>query len=238
VEDPAGMSFVAYGLVHWAMLVVTAVGAVLLVRFGRRHRGTAAERRFTRAFGVVQLSVTVGFLLLWLLPPYFALGQSLPLHLSDLLRFVSAYALLRRRPWALALTYYWGLTLNPQALLTPDVLLDVAPVLEFASYWVQHILVMWAVIYLTWGLGLHPTWRSYRIALVGTAAWAVVVFGINRALGTNYGYLNRKPPGTSLLDLLGNWPWYLVVALLLAAAIWALITWPWVRSRPTSRAAR
>jgi uncharacterized membrane protein YwaF len=39
----------------------------------------------------------------------------------------------------------WGLTLNPQALLTPDLSFDVAPALEFASYWVQHMLVMWAV---------------------------------------------------------------------------------------------
>jgi hypothetical integral membrane protein (TIGR02206 family) len=225
-------------LAHWAVLVVTVVGAVLLVRFGRRHGGTTAERRFTRTFGVVQLSVTLGFLILWLLPPFFALGQSLPLHLSDLLRFISGYALLRRRPWALALTYYWGLTLNPQALLTPDVQLDIAPVLEFASYWVQHILVMWAVVYLTWGLGLHPTWRSYRTALVGTTAWAAAVFGINRALGTNYGYLNRKPTGTSLLDLMGEWPLYLLLALVLAAVVWALITWPWVRRVPTSRDGR
>jgi hypothetical integral membrane protein (TIGR02206 family) len=227
------VSFVAYGLTHWAMLVVTVIGAVVLIRFGRRRGGTAAELRFTRAFGVVQLAVTLGFLILWLLPPFFTLGQSLPLHFSDLLRFVSGYALLRRRPWALALTYYWGLTFNPQALLTPDLRLDVAPILEFASYWVQHILVMWAVVYLTWGLRLHPTWRSYRIGLVVTTAWAVMVFGINRALGTNYGYLNRKPAGPSLLDLMGNWPWYLLVVLVLVAAVWALITWPWVR-RPVA----
>jgi hypothetical integral membrane protein (TIGR02206 family) len=54
-----------------------------------------------------------------------------------------------------------------------------------------------------------------------------MVFAINRALGTNYGYLNGKPGGASLLDLLGAWPWYLVVVLALLAAFWALITWPW-----------
>jgi hypothetical integral membrane protein (TIGR02206 family) len=52
---------------------------------------------------------------------------------------------------------------------------------------------------------------------------------INRALGTNYGYLNGKPGGASLLDVLGDWPWYLLVALAVAAAVWALITWPWAR---------
>ena len=144
---------------------------------------------------------------------------------------MTAYALWSRRPWAFALTYYWGLTFNPQAMLTPDLQLDMAPVLEFASYWLQHVLVMWAAVYLTWGLGVHPTWRSYRLTLAVTIGWAAMVFAINRALGTNYGYLNGKPGGATLLDLMGAWPWYLVVVLALLAAFWALITWPW-----TSRA--
>jgi hypothetical integral membrane protein (TIGR02206 family) len=76
---------------------------------------------------------------------------------------------------------------------------------------------------------LHPNWRSYRLTLLVTVGWAAVVFVINRALGTNYGYLNGKPGGASLLDLLGAWPWYLLVALAIAAIVWALITWPWTR---------
>jgi hypothetical integral membrane protein (TIGR02206 family) len=225
----ADPTFTPYGVTHWAMLALTVIGAVLLVRFGRRHRGRAVAEKFTRVFAVVQFAVTVGFMALWLAPPLFMLQQSLPLHLSDVLRLVTGYALWSRRPWALALTYYWGLTLNPQALLTPDLDLDIAPVLEFISYWLQHVLVMWAVIYLTWGLGLHPNWRSYRLALAITVGWAAVVIPINLALGTNYGYLNRKPAGPSLLDVMGGWPWYLLAVLILLAGAWALITWPWMR---------
>jgi hypothetical integral membrane protein (TIGR02206 family) len=225
----ADPTFTPYGVTHWAMLALTVIGAVLLVRFGRRHRGTAVAEKFTCVFAVVQFAVTVGFMALWLAPPLFMLQQSLPLHLSDVLRLVTGYALWSRRPWALALTYYWGLTLNPQALLTPDLDLDIAPVLEFISYWLQHVLVMWAVIYLTWGLGLHPNWRSYRLALAITVGWAAVVIPINLALGTNYGYLNRKPAGPSLLDVMGGWPWYLLAVLVLLAGAWALITWPWMR---------
>ncbi len=223
------MTFTPYGLLHVALLALTVVGAVLLVRFGRHHRDTPRADRFTRGFAVVQLVVTLGFMIIWLLPPFFDLGQSLPLHLSDLLRLVTAYALWTRRPLASALTYYWGLTLNPQAMLTPDLHPDIAPVLEIVSYWSQHMLVMWAVIYLTWALGLHPNWRSYRLAVAATLGWAGVVLALNRALGTNYGYLNRKPGGASLFDLMGDWPWYLLVTLVLLAGVWALITWPWTR---------
>ncbi|HET9301427.1 MAG TPA: TIGR02206 family membrane protein [Propionibacteriaceae bacterium] len=223
----AAVTFAPYGLTHWVVLAITVVGAVLLARLGRRYRGTPAVETFTRIFAVVQMTVTLGFMIVWLTPPFFDVKQSLPLHLSDVLRLVAAYALWSRRPWAFALTYYWGLTFNPQAMLTPDLRPDVAPALEIASYWLQHVLVMWAAVYLTWGLGLHPNWRSYRLALAVTVGWATIVSVINRALGTNYGYLNRKPSSASLLDLMGQWPWYLLVSLALLVAFWALITWPW-----------
>jgi hypothetical integral membrane protein (TIGR02206 family) len=223
----AAVTFRPYGLTHWILLAVAVAGGVLLVWLGRRHRNTPAGETFTRIFAIVQLIVTLGFMIIWMVPTFFDLHQSLPLQLSDLLRLVTAYALWSRRPWAFGLTYYWGLTLNPQAILTPDLQLDVAPALQFASYWLQHVLVMWAAVYLTWGLGLRPAWRNYRQALAVTVGWAAIVFGINRLLGTNYGYLNGKPGGASLLDLMGGWPWYLLVALAVLAAVWALITWPW-----------
>ncbi len=225
----AARAFEPYGVAHWTVLALTVLGSVLLVRHGRRIRGTPREQTFTRGFAVVQLAVTLGFMIFWLIPPYFDLNQSLPLHLSDVLRFVVAYALWSRRPWALAVTYYWGLTLNPQALLTPDLHPDIAPILEFASYWSQHMLVMWAAIYLTWGLAIRPNWRSYRLALAFTGGWAVSVLAINLVLGTNYGYLNRKPGGATLLDLFGPWPVYPLVTFALLFAVWALITWPWTR---------
>ena len=88
---------------------------------------------------------------------------------------------------------------------------------------------MWVPIYLTWGLGLRPSWRGYRAALAVTLGWAATTMLINIALGTNYGFLNRKPGGGSLLDVMGPWPWYLITELLAVAAVWAVITWPWTR---------
>lgn len=49
---------------------------------------------------------------------------------------------------------------------------------------------------------------------------------LNAALGTNYGYLNRTPSAASALDLLGPWPAYVVVEVVVVAAVWALMVWP------------
>jgi hypothetical integral membrane protein (TIGR02206 family) len=112
-------------------------------------------------------------------------------------------------------------------VITPALSADF-PDLQFVLYWGMHLLVVLAAIYLVWGLGLAPDWRGYRIAIATTAVWAVSVFVFNLVAGANYGYLNAKPGSASILDLLGPWPWYLVAEIAIIAAVWALMTWPWV----------
>ncbi|MGH3912601.1 MAG: TIGR02206 family membrane protein, partial [Pseudonocardiaceae bacterium] len=134
---------------------------------------------------------------------------------------------------AAALTYFWGLTLTAQGFVSPALEGPDFPALEFIMFFGMHCLVVWAAVYLTWGVGLRPDWRGYRIAVLATITWGVVMFVFNDAAGTNYGFLNAKPPTGSLLDVLGPWPWYLLSELILGAAVWALITLPWVRKALT-----
>lgn len=220
-------AFAAFGPTHVLLLVGTVVGMVVFALLGRHWRETRWSEVIGRGLAVVLLIPAVAFTVFWLLPGNFALNQSLPLHFSDVLRFLTPYALWTRRRWAVAVVYYWGLTFNPQALITPDLHFDAYPVLEFISYWSQHIILMWAVAFLTWGLRRTPTWRDYRRTLLITLGWAAVAFGVNAVLGTNYGYVSRKPGGASLLDLMGDWPIYLLVILAGVVVVWAAITWPW-----------
>ena len=77
---------------------------------------------------------------------------------------------------------------------------------------------------------MRPTWRSYRFTVAATAVWAVTVMVFNSIVGTNYGYLNRKPAVGTLLDLFGPWPGYVLVEIAVVAGVWALMTWPWTRT--------
>ncbi|EID56509.1 conserved hypothetical integral membrane protein TIGR02206 [Saccharomonospora xinjiangensis XJ-54] len=219
--------FTAYGLSHWAVLAVFAVGAALLVLTGRAHRHSPSERLISRTFGVVLLAIHLSALGYTMSSRDWGLLDTIPLHLSDLAGFVAAFALLTHTRWAYALTYYWCLTLSPQALFSPVLAGPDFPHHEFLAFWALHLLVVWAAIYLTWGVGLHPTWRDYRTAVAITACWAVFAIAFNSATGTNYGYLNRKPTTGSILDALGPWPWYVVAEVAIILAVWAALTWPW-----------
>ncbi len=223
---PAAERFTPYGFSHQIMFALLLVGAWWLVRLGRAHAGTDAERRFGRMFAVAILAFTLPLQILSMTPERWHIGRSLPLQLCDLAWMAATYALWSQRRWAATLTYYWGLTLTTQAVLTPD-LASPFPDPGYIMFWGTHLLVVWAAIYLTWGLGVSPDWRSYRTAVLTTAAWAGTMFVFNVIADTNYGYLNGKPRAASALDLFGDWPWYLLVEAIIVLTVWALITLPW-----------
>ena len=166
-----------------------------------------------------------------LLPEGFDFAKSLPLQLCDFAWIAAVVALWTRHWAATALVYFWGLTLTVQGIVTPS-LTDQFPHPQYFMFWGMHFFTVWAAVYLTFGLGARPTWRSYRFAVAATAAWAVGVMAFNAVTGTNYGYLNRKPAVGTLLDLFGPWPGYVVVEIAVVAVVWALMTWPWTRSAP------
>lgn len=224
-------TFRPYGPVHWTVLIVVVAGALLLALLGRRTRGSVV---FARAFAAVIVAYALAMQIYRILPDHWDIATSLPLHFSDLTWMTAAYALWTRRQWAFALTYYWGLTLNPQAMLTPALDAPDFPHIEFIDFWVLHTLAVWATVHLTWGLGMRPNWRSFATAVTVTVAWGLVLLGFNSLAGTNYGFVNAKPENPSLLDLMGDWPWYLGAELVIGMAAWALITWPWTRLSETS----
>lgn len=216
-----------YGPEHLAILVFTVLIAGVLALLGRRIRGTAAEDRLLRALGWIMLIATVAWVIWGMLPGHWNIYQSLPFHYSDALRVITAIALITRAGWAIAMCYYWGLTLNLQSIITPDLNYFDYPVLEFAMYWFLHIVAFVAPILFTWGLGYRPTWRGYGVAYLATVIWAGIALIANAITGANYGYLSREPEGASILDLLGPWPVYIFWEAVLIAVVWALMTWPW-----------
>lgn len=58
--------------------------------------------------------------------------------------------------------------------------------------------------------GFRPTWRSLGRVFLKTNVYMAIVFVINRWIGSNYLYITQKPPTASLLDMLPDWPYYII----------------------------
>jgi hypothetical integral membrane protein (TIGR02206 family) len=218
---------------HLVVLAVFVAGLVGVVLLGRGRRSTEPAEvpgAFDRGFAGVLVVVALSAQAFQLTPGDFDLGSSLPLALCDLAWVAAAWALLTRRRLPAAVTYYWGLTLTIQGILTPSLGQDF-PHPRFFAFWALHLLVVWAAAYLSLGLGIGPGWREYGWTVALSLVWAGIAYGFDVAFDVNYGYLVEKPGSGSLLDPLGPWPVYVVVALAILLVVWALMTWPWVASR-------
>jgi hypothetical integral membrane protein (TIGR02206 family) len=230
--------FAVFGPSHCWVIGLFVVGCVALVWHGRRVRGTPGERSSCLAFAVVLALVESSLQLVSMLPSLFKLDESLPFHLCDLAWMAAVYALWTRAAWAYGLIYYWGLSLTVQGLITPH-LEDDFPHWQFLLFFSGHTLTVLAAVFLTWGIGLRPSWRLWRLTIAVTIVWALMMLVFNSLAGTNYLYVLAKPPTASAFDLMGPWPVYLVVALGVGTSVWALMTLPWysrfvTREQPTT----
>lgn len=214
----------AYDLSHLAAITVLALG-ICAILAGARW----ARRKVDRASAMAIVAIALPMQLVQLTPNEWDFQTSLPLQLCDWAWVAAATALWTRSRLAATLTYLWGLTLTTQAIVTPT-LTTPFPDLRWWLFWAMHILIVWSAVYVVWAMKLLPTWRTYRLAVALTLAWAVGTFIFNWAFGTNYGYLNGKPPNTpSAFELLGPWPLYLISEVAIVTLVWALLTWPWTR---------
>jgi hypothetical integral membrane protein (TIGR02206 family) len=218
--------FQSFTLEHLGLVVGFLIVCVALALLGRSHRRTDRELTFRRSFALLIPCLTIPMQVLQLLPDDFDAGTSLPLQLCDLAWMCAIWALWTRNRYATALVYFWGLTLTVQGIITPS-LGESFPDPRYFMFWGMHFMTVWAAVYLTFGLKVPVTWKTYRFAVLTTAVWAVTVMVINELSGTNYGYLNGKPSSASLLDVMGPWPVYVVVEVGILIGVWALMTWPW-----------
>ena len=225
--------FEPYSTSHLVVLGLFVVGVVVLLAIGPVVCGSRAEQPLAVALALGNIGFGLAGTATELVP--FEVKGSLPLQICDFAWVAVAWALLTRHRAALALTYYWGLTLSLQAMVQPT-LDDAFPDPNFFAFWGKHVLLVWGAVYATLSLRQGPDWRGYRLAVAATFLWVAGVMCLNPFLGSNYGYFNAKPDGT-VLDYLGPWPWYVLAEVAIVLVGWALITLPWTGLPHRSRAA-
>jgi len=196
---------------HIAAVAATGVVAALLVA-GARRRGEAWAGTVGRGLALVILGGYAAEQLTYAARGEWTPRVNLPLHLTDVVTLASIAALWRPRSTLLVeLVYFWAFSASLQAVLTPDLGQSFPDVLFF-TYFVTHSGAVAGASLLVLGARRTPrpgaVWRVYGVTLLVVAA-----AGAGTLLtGGNYMFLRRKPAHGSLLDLMGPWPVYILVA--------------------------
>ncbi len=219
----AAAAFPLFGPVHLALLAaVPALGLGLAALVRARP---ALERPVRLGLAAILAANQLAYLAYaaargWISPP-----AGLPLELCDLAAWLAVAALAGAPPAAGELLYFVGLAGTVQALLTPD--LGVAfPSYPAAKFFLGHGGTVAAALLLLATGRLRPRRGAWWRALAILNAYAAAVLVLDRVAGTNYLYLAHKPPVPTLLDRMGPWPWYILAADALAAALFWLLQLP------------
>ena len=203
---------------HLAALAALVLASVASVWLARRDRTSAGVVAWSRLLALLVLAAWIGEYAADGINGTFSARYTLPLQLTDAVSATTVIALWTRRQLAVELLYFWALSASLQALLTPD-LGQSFPSVYYFTYFVYHIGAVVAALMLVFGCARYPRpWAALR-AFGATLLWAAVAAAGDLLTGGNYMYLRAKPVHSSLLNVMGPWPWYIATTAALALAM-------------------
>lgn len=206
---PGSPQFVMFGTLHLLSLAALVAVSALLLTWARRYSGQRAGARMAKALGVCLLCQELLDRSLHYFLNGEPLAECLPLHLCGLSVVLSGIMLLTRSYRLFELLYFWAVPSGTLAVLTPDMPFRFPHPL-YITFFANHGMLVISVIYAAIAFKFRPTLRSFARAAIMLDVLLMAIAIINLPLGTNYFYLRQKPPGDTLFNFLGPWPWYIL----------------------------
>jgi hypothetical integral membrane protein (TIGR02206 family) len=225
--DFPGHAFQLFGPAHLAALT----SIVLLNLFLLRYRSASEETRRTVRWTLA--------LVLWfneiawhvwnLAVGRWTIQEMLPLHVCSLLVWLGGLMLVTKSYRIYEFSYFIGIAGALQALLTPNVGIYGFPHFWFFQTFISHGLIVTSAIYMTKVEGFRPTWPSLLRVFIVLNLYMVPVYFVNAAIGSDYLFVNSKPPTASLLDMLPAWPVYILYMEAIGLVLFVILYLPfWI----------
>lgn len=214
-----------FGLEHLAVILFFILFGYTLISWAKKQPKVTQYK--VGNYFAFSLSATV---ILWtFLKVYdnqtFDKTQDLPFHLCNLLALILPIFSITRKYLYYEILLFLILFGPLQAIFTPD-LANSFPHYNFLKYWYVHGGTIVFIFYATFVYNMRPTLKSAIKSYIALQVYTVLMFFINKLIGTNYFYVINKPKGPTLLDSFGDWPYYILVSELILIPYFLLIYLP------------
>ena len=155
----------------------------------------------------------------------YSLQTDLPLFLCSFMALFIFIFTLTRRFLLFEILFFWTIVGTSQGVITPDIEVGF-PSYDYVRYWIVHLGLLTIIAYAIVVLKMRPKFKSVFKSFVVLQVYVLIIMVINYLLDANYSYLNNKPLSGSVLDLLGDWPNYVIVVQLALLPLFLLIYLP------------
>lgn len=218
--------FQNYGFEHLVWLLAGMTSATFWIWLGKRQTTDSGRRRI----GLIQSLLPA---LLWISLSIYMVctdqqvnwGLVLPFHVCYFINLMLPFMLWQRSYFLFEVTYFMVMGGCIQALITPDIQ-QTFPDFINIRYFFVHMGLVQSILYAIMVYDFQPTWKSFGKSFLWANIYFVLVLGINAMLGTNFMYLSQKPATPTLLDLFGEWPWYILGGEMLCLVLFTLVMLP------------
>jgi hypothetical integral membrane protein (TIGR02206 family) len=216
---------------HFLFILLTILAPIIVVRWSRKSDEKVKER-IAKILAILLIGNFLAYQAYRISAGFWSVKYDLPLELCNWAIAVTAIALwTKNRRWS-ELAFFWVMAGSIHGIITPDIH-EPFPHLTYITFVIGHSGLVLAVFYAVFGLGLKPQAGVVKRVMLISQLYLAVAFTVNGLLGSNYGYLMRKPEGGSFLDLLHEWPYYVLELQLIGLVSYTLIYLPfwWVNRR-------
>ena len=220
--------FSIFGLEHLLSILSLAVLFYLIIKVANNWLNLKQQKVFGLLLALSTTIAMLGRTYIYYLIGEFSWQESLPLYICRLATLFVPFLMWYKNEFLFGVLYFWILGGTLQAIITPDIVFSF-PHYESIFYWHIHGVLILVILYAVFVYKMKPKWQDLLNAFLLGFIYLILIHGINYLLDANYSYTMSKPPGGSLLDFLGPWPWYLLSGNLLALSIFLLLYLPFYR---------
>lgn len=222
--------FVKFGASHLLTIFIFIVLGISLVFLGQKLKTRDSKRRLLIYFTAFLFISQILKVFIRLALGNFDITEDLPLHLCNVLPLllIFPYFFDNRQLWAIL--FFWVMAGTFQAVFTPT-LIEEYPHYEFFRYWIVHCGLVIAALYPIFVLGYRLVFKDIFWSWLCLNIMALLITPFNLFFNANYLYLRAKPIGTTIYDLLGPWPWYILSIEFLIWPLFGLLYLPFYLTR-------
>ncbi|WP_425391257.1 TIGR02206 family membrane protein [Ekhidna sp.] len=204
-EEP----FRPYGLSYFISILVLIVVGYLLIELGKKSAGPKRDFIFKVIASIVSLSI-IAWAIIEIALDRFYIESDLPLIFCNLIGLFLPIFAFYRKQWLFDILYYIIMAGAVMSVLTPA-LKQAYPHYEAFKFWIVHGGLVIFILYQMIVYGYWPTRKGILTSFLFIQAYVLFIIGVNYILDANYLFLWEKPTTASILDILGPWPYYIII---------------------------
>lgn len=218
-------AFVPFSTEHYISIAVCIILGIIILFWAKKFWNENQKKLYITILVLLGLILQIAKPIIKYQLGIFDHTEHLPLHLCNILPFFMAPIMYYKWRTGWAIIFFWIMAGTFQGLFTPS-LIESFPHYESWRYWLIHgglsIAALYGIYIYKWKL----KWKDMIFSMIALNLLAAIIYPINITIDANYLYLLKKPPGKTMYDLLGPWPYYILSLEIVMTLMFSMMVLP------------